>query len=286
MTTSYFALWIPTKKIGEISPVSPPPERKKIQDNKKYEPYYLWGEVDKKALHFSLCYSTKDKRQRARCLKFQCIGHNRHGFIIYSVELPDEVSDDSFLSTIKERGLIPSVYNYMKEHFHKHVHHNSGEDALLLCMQLDAPPSLEKAESWGKIASYYLDLYETKFNNFLQDIKSKHERARALVNDKDSSFKGITSLQEYLKSCRIVKGEFEYCEFLMQNYPAGRKQKNKAIRETMEAIRQESESIEFDYKVCNDEYNIKSSKFSKRLGIISIAISILGLAISIVSLIW
>jgi len=174
----------------------------------------------------------------------------------------------------------------MKEHFHKHVHHNSGEDALLLCMQLDAPPSLEKAESWGKIASYYLDLYETKFNNFLQDIKSKHERARALVNGKDSSFKGITSLQEYLKSCRIVKGEFEYCEFLMQNYPAGRKQKNKAIRETMEAIRQESESIEFDYKVCNDEYNIKSSKFSKRLGIISIAISILGLAISIVSLIW
>ena len=174
----------------------------------------------------------------------------------------------------------------MKEHFHEHVHHDSGEDALLLCMRLDTPLSLEKAEDRGRIASYYLDLYETKFNNFLQDIKRKHTGARAMVNGKDSSFKGIRSLQEYLKSCRIVKGEFEYCEFLMQNYPAGRKQKNKAIRDTMEAIRLETESIEFDYKVCTDEYNIKSSRFVKRLGILSLAISILGLAISIVSLIW
>lgn len=274
MTTSYFALWIPTKKAGTITAV-PPPERKIIQDNKAYKPYFIWGELDKHTFDFTLLYSQRDSREDAQRLVFTCRERHQHGFIIYSADFQDDCSGDRFLSTIKANGLIPSVYNFIKEHFHEHEHHSSGEDALLLCLRLDELVSLKNDRDRFKVAEHYLELYGKKFNGFLSRIKWEMACANKLANNEISSFKWVNMFRSYIRNGRTVMGEFEYCEFLMQHYHNGRREKNKAIRSTMESIRRELGNIKFNHEVCSDELNAKTARFGKRLGLISLAISLI-----------
>ena len=68
-----------------------------------WKPYYLWGEVDRTNYNFTLWYSNDDNRDHANQLNLTHGGHNNHWFIIYSVQLPDEDTDDDFLN-LRENG--------------------------------------------------------------------------------------------------------------------------------------------------------------------------------------
>ena len=119
--TVYFALWIPTLKVGVI-PFVAPPERRKIQDNGKWNPYYLWGEVDKSNYNFTLRYSQVDAKENAKVISFVKTESNNKGFIIYSADLPDDDEGDIFIRLLKTE-MMPSLYHFIKDHFHDHVHH-------------------------------------------------------------------------------------------------------------------------------------------------------------------
>jgi len=249
-----------------------------------YAPYYLWGKVDKKTLDFTLWYSPKDKQKNAKHLNFVCKDSCNHGFIIYSVELDDKDQKDTFLHPLRRGELIPSLYNYIKEHFHEHEHHCSSEDALLLCMWLEEPLSLKSLEHKHRIADFYLQLYEDKFRHSLEDIRGKHARILEIMDDWRGTYKGLGQFQKALISGRTTLGEFEFCEFLMQHYTAGRREKNRAIRNTMDAFRRELENVNFDYGLCSDSYNARAARFGKWTGIIGIIVGLLGLAVSFFSL--
>lgn len=71
------------------------------------------------------------------------MGNNHHGFIFYSVEIADENDGDAFLMPLREKGMYPSIYHFIKDHFHSHVHHDSNEDALLKCLFSRDPLTLK-----------------------------------------------------------------------------------------------------------------------------------------------
>lgn len=274
--TIYFALWIPTKKEGRLQPLFCP-DRKVVCDCDSDEPYFLWGEVDKRSLDFTLRYSGTDEYKTAKTLTFKREGHHNHWFIVYSVEISDKSTSDSFLHNIMQSGLSPSVYNFIKAHFHKHQYHDEHEDALLLCMRSDVPVSLKSDTERGKVASHYLDQYADKFDFLLKIQKEYHARARALVNGEKSTGKGIGMYTEMLRKGRETAGEFEYCEFLMQHYTAGRKKQNQHIRETMAEFHHELEEITFDYQLCTNAHNIKLAHLGIFFGVVGIVVSAGGI---------
>ena len=274
--TIYFPLWIPTKKEGRLQPHFNP-GKQKICDCDSDDPYFLWGEVDKRSLDFTLRYSVTDDYKNANTLFFKREGHHNHWFIVYSVEISDEDSSDTFLCYIKQNGLSPSLYNFIKTHFHKHQYHDEHEDALLLCMRSDVPVSLKSDTERGKVAGHYIDLYAEKFDFLLEILKDYHVRARTLVNGKMSTGKGIDMYRKMLKKGRNTAGEFEYCEFLMQRYTTNRRKQIQHIRETMADIHHELEEITFDYQLCTNDYNIKLAFGGIIFGCIGIIVSAGGI---------
>lgn len=280
--TIYWALWIPTLKVGKLS-LAKNPGRRKIRDNIKWEPYFLWSEVDKETFDFTLKYSSKDNTTSACSLILTQVENNNHGFIVYSVEVPDEDDGDSFLTTLREKGMSPSIYHFIKDHFHSHVHHDSNEDALLKCLSSRDPLTLKTETGKAMIANHYLDLYATKFNNFLKDITDDHARARTLVNNGMTTAKGINMYAEIIKSGRIIAGEYEFCNFLMQHYNSGRAQQNRSIRDTMTAIRSELEACSSDYQLCTNAYSTKLGIYGIWAGVLGILISTGGIMFSCLS---
>ena len=275
----YYALWLPTLKSGAIT-FADSPGKRRIQDNGMWKPYYLWGEVDRTNYNFTLWYSNDDNRDHANQLNLTHGGHNNHWFIIYSVQLPDEDTDDDFLNLLRSRDMTASVYHYIKDHFHKHVHHDSKEDALLICLSSEAPLTLDTEEGRRRIYTHYLDLYDRKINNFLKDAIDDHARGRNLVNNVFTAGKGISHYASTIRNGRILAGEYEYCEFLMKIYNTGRAQQNKEIRDKMVAIRKELEALSFDYQLCTNSFSIKLAVYGIIAGVAGILVSTGGIVYS------
>ena len=276
--TVYFALWIPTLKVGAISFVTPP-ERRKIQDNSRWNPYYLWGEVDRANYNFTLRYSQIDVRENARVISFVKTDINNKGFIVYSADLPEEDEGDMFVRLLKTE-MTPSLYHFIKDHFHDHVHHESEEDAILTCLHSDQPLSLNNALGMGRVAKHYLDSYSQKISDFLNDARRNHERARQLIANFYSVSKGIGLLSSTIRNARKLEGEYEYCEFLMKHYNDGRAQENKTIRNNMSMVRHEMETISFDYQLCINAFSIKFGLLGILAGVAGIFVSTGGIAYS------
>jgi hypothetical protein len=274
--TVYYALWIHNTKAGNIT-FAKPPKRRKIQDNEMWRPFFLWGKVDKETLNFSLWYSHTSNKEQARCIDLRHIGHNNHWFLVYSAELSDEETDDSFLANLKQNGMSNSVYHFIKDFFHQHVHHDACEDALLNCMTSNNPLSLDTVDGKNNISNYYIDLYDKKIGNFFKDVQDDYALAKRLVNNISSVAKGISLFADIIRRGRILTGEYEYCEFLMQHYTTGRAQKNKHIRDTMRDIEHELENISFDYQLCINAYSIKLGLYGVLFGVVGIFVSIGGM---------
>lgn len=277
--TVYYALWIPTTKAGNIT-FAEPPGRRKIQDNGMWKPYFLWGEVDRRTLNFSLWYSHSENKEQAQRLDLLHVGHNNHWFIVYSVNLPDGETDDGFLVNLKRDGMSHSVYHYIKAFFHRHVHHDSCEDALLKCMTSSIPLSLDTAEGMKNISDHYINLYDLKIRHFLKDAKDDYATAKKLVNNMPTVAKGISLFADIIRRGRILTGECEYCEFLMQHYNTGRAQQNKQIRDTMKDIKHELDVISFDYQLCINAFSINLGLYGVLFGVVGILVSTGGIVYS------
>lgn len=276
--TVYFALWIPTLKVGAI-PFVTPPERRKIQDNSRWNPYYLWGEVDRASYNFTLRYSQVDDSESAKIISFVKTETNNMGFIIYSADLPDDDEGDMFIRLLKTE-MTPSLYHFIKAHFHDHVHHESEEDAILTCLHSDQPLSLNTAVGMRQVAKHYLDCYSQKISDFYNDARRYHERARVLIANVFMVSKGIGLLSSTIRNARKLEGEYEYCEFLMKHYNEGRAQDNKTIRDNMSMVRHEMETVSFDYQLCINAFSVKFGLYGIMAGVAGILVSTGGIVYS------
>ncbi len=256
-----------------------PPKRRKIQDNNRWSPYYLWGEVDRANYNFTLSYSQVDVRRDAHVISFVKEDINNKGFIIYSAELHNDDEGDMFVKLLKT-GMMPSLYHFIKDHYHDHVHHESEEDAILTCLHSDQPLSLSTAVGMRQVAKHYLDSYSQKISDFLNDARRYHERARMLIANVFTVSKGIGLLSSTIRNARKLEGEYEYCEFLMKHYNDGRAQENKTIRDNIAMVRREMETISFDYQLCINAFSVKFGLYGILAGVAGILVSTGGIVYS------
>ena len=249
----YYALWIPVlqktnfKIIGNPSP-------KILQDSKEFSRYIISGHIENRTLDFHLSYK-EGKRKSQKHLVFHCEDKWNAGILVYSIEL-DNLSANSLEKSLQSK--MPTfIYHYIKDFFHKHVHHHPSHDSLLQAYFSDQPLPLSETNK-KVIMEYYATSYLQKFNAHADNVQFLFANAKLNINSRLHINKGIRQLEFILNEGREILGESEFCKALT-TMGASSISKNirTSISEAIQSIHHLQQQVSFAYNLCTSSYGIK-----------------------------
>lgn len=280
MRKFYYALWIPVLQKTCFEIIGNP-KSKTLQDSKEFSRYTIKGEMEKNTLHFSLRYK-EGKKKVEKCLRFQCEEKSTTGFLIYSIEL-----DDSLDGSLEERlrSKMPTfIYHYVKDFFHKHVHHDPSHDSLLHAYFSKEPLSFKNHADRAAIMMHYASYYQQKFIAYTTSAQSVYATAKQNINSRLSINKGIRQLEFLLNEGREILGETEFCCALME-MEAGNIPKNvrRNIYELKQQIEDLQQHISFSYNLCTSSYGIKLGYWGIWFGGMGILVSAVSIYLTLYS---
>lgn len=272
---------MPTRK-GGIPSVTQNPQKKNLHDSLLHGGYYLSGNVDKATLNFTINYKPHwfyIPTEKQKSLTFRCVETNSKGFVVYSVDL-DESNNDNFCRSF-EGKMNPSIYHYIKGCFHHHEYHLRSDDALLSPFVKEEIISLKDDER--DILLFYLEQYKNKFEDFLIYNSKEFDCAKGKVNMRFRLSNGIETIGKIINSGNQIKGERQYCEYLLKNASEQTwipKDLRKAINESNKHIDEFLSEVSNAYNVCTSGLGIKYGRWGIAFGVFGIVVSVLGIAYS------
>lgn len=269
MSRYYYALWIPTLKPTRFDIISHPP-KKTLQDSKEFPCYTIKGDMDSRTLHFSLQYK-EGKRKTEKSLHFQCEERWDVGILVYSIELSDSMTNT--LERMLQQKMPTFIYHYIKDFFHRHIHHHPSHDSLLHAYFSSTPLPLN-AENKKTIMEYYALRYLQKFKAYTNSAQSVFDTAKKNINSRLAINRGIRLLENRLNEGREILGETDFCRALMQ---MGASHVAKSIRSDIAAqtakIEELQQQISFSYNLCTSSYGIKLGYWGIWFGVVGIIAS-------------
>lgn len=253
------------------------PEQKVLQDSKEFSRYIIAGRMEKGTLDFHLSYR-EGKGKKEKHLAFHCEDKCSTGILVYSIEL-DNFAADSLEKSLQSK--MPTfIYHYIKEFFHKHIHHHPSHDSLLQAYFSKEPLSLSEA---GKkvILEYYAMYYLQKFEAHAGNAQSLFATARLNINSRWYINKGIEQLEFILSEGREILGEAEFCDALL-SMGAGCISKNTrvSVKKTTKSIQHLQQRVSFAYNLCTSSYGIKLGWWGIWFGGFGILTSIITFIVS------
>ena len=272
---------MPTRK-GGIPVVTHNPQRKILHDSWLLGGYYLDGKVDNRTLSFTIYYTPHRfyvPVGKRKSLTFRCEETNNKGFVVYSID-SNELKNDSFCRSLRGK-MNPSIYHYIKESFHHHEYHRRSDDALLSPFVKEESLSLRVDER--NILLFYLEQYKCKFEDFLTYSSEEFNCAKRKVNMRFRLSNGIKTIGDIISNGNQMKGERQYCEYLLKNASEQAwisKELRKAINESCDGIDDFLKEANIAFNVCTSGLGVKYGRWGIGFGAFGIIVSALGIAYS------
>lgn len=234
--TRYIVLWIPTMSKRNLQVYVHELPESHLQDIPNTNGVRILASIDD---NFNISFSYKDDTEAAfHNLTLQCICRQSNGFIEYSYEVAEDADD--YLSVSLRLDFHQAYYHYLKGFFHKHNQHDSEEDSLLKPVFSETELSFENRDHRNKILRSYFSDYKDKILGTTKEVNLHTESVVAEI----AQGQNISRNLEFFHACIIrnyrIKGEIEYCRFLLSQYKNDglgneRKELETAIEHFMEA---------------------------------------------------
>lgn len=172
------------------------------------------------------------------------------------------------------------MYHYIKRCFHKDEYHDKSIDSLLQAYVKCSPISLHS--EGGQIVLYYLEQYKYKYEDFLtykkKELQTCEKNINSLFNIRDS----INGLADILTQCNEIKGEGEYCNFLLEGVKINI-HIPKELRKNITGSIADIEKLSQRANLC---YNISSNNLGIRYGVWGIIFGVVGIFVSVFFGVW
>lgn len=280
MARYYYALWIPVLQPTRFEIIGHPKD-KTLQDSKEFSRYTIRGELEKGTFHFSLFYK-EGKKEKEERLDFRCEDKCNTGILVYSCEI-----DNPPANSLEERlqSKMPTfIYHYIKDYFHRHIHHHPSHDSLLHAYFSSQPLSLSNATDRVQIMEHYATHYLRKFRAHTDNAQLVFAIAKQNINSRLFINKGIEQFKFLLNEGCEILGEAEFCQALikMETDHIAEATRNALYKEN-EQIGKLQQQVSFAYNLCTASYGIKLGYWGVLFGIAGILISVLSSIISITS---
>lgn len=273
----YYALWIPVLHKTNFKIIGNP-KPKILQDSKEFSQYIIAGKMEKGTLDFHLSYK-EEKRESEKQLVFHCEGKWSVGILVYSIEFNNPPANS--LEKSLQSKMPTFIYHYIKDFFHKHIHHHPSHDSLLQACFSDKPLSLSSDANRKKIMEYYATCYLKKFNAHAHNAQYMFILAKENINSRLRINKGIKQLEFILNEGREILGEAEFCHALTTMGASSiRKEIHTSISEIIESIHQLQQHVSFAYNLCTSSYGIKLGWWGIWFGGFGILTSIITFIVS------
>ncbi|MBQ6204546.1 MAG: hypothetical protein IJK46_10710 [Prevotella sp.] len=216
MRSYFYALWIPQYKEGEPHAGKLELEEAALRDRDEDPELWVSGKIEKDTLLIRLSYTIDKNPQRT--LTFQKTESSNEGFIIYRLTLDDNEND--FLCNRLRTTMPKAIYHYLKEFFHVHQFHSSGDDSLLEAYFSENPIDLNDASHLRKILKVYLQSYIYKYEGCVSLCRDRLYDITKNVSDGVRISASHDELKMLIDNNQIVlDGESMYCDFLINSFP-------------------------------------------------------------------
>lgn len=216
MKSYFYALWIPQHKEGEPNARKSRLDKAELRDRKEDPELWVSGEIETNTLLIRLAYTIDKEPQRT--LVFQKTESSKEGFIVYKLNLDDNEND--FLCQRLRTTMPKAIYHYLKEFFHEHQFHNSGDDSLLEAYFSENQIDLTDDEHLRNILKVYLQSYIYKYEGCVSLCRHRLYCVTKNINDGVRISYSHDELKMLIENNQIVlDGESMYCDFLINSFP-------------------------------------------------------------------
>lgn len=266
----YYVLWIPSlvpSALPEI--IIEGPLEESLKDDPHLESCILRSEFDKKSCDIDVKYSLSASSDFLT-IRFKCQHRTRSGFLAYEAELPDV--DDAMCRTMRIR-LHPSVYHFIKRHFHRHHFHDDENDSIISAWSSDAPIDPTQPKEANRLFKYYLVQYLEKLEQSSITLAAKY--GELMKRTKVSRFKTfLKDAKKLRKDVRETAGEAQYAHALLSMSGIGTK--SNLFGRLSSVIH----DIETFRSKCEDLYTVNNNEYNNRLGIWGIYVGAAGILLT------
>lgn len=277
--TLYIVLWIPTMSKRNLKVHVHELPESHLQDIQNTNGVRIQASIDDS---LNIAFSYKDDAEAAfHNLTLHCLHKLSNGFVEYSYEIAED--SDDYLSVSLRSGFHQAYYHYLKGFFHKHNQHDSEEDSLLKPVFSVTEFSFENRDHRNKILKSYFSDYMDKIQGTTEEVNMHTESVLSEI----AQSQNISRNLQFFHACIIrnyrIKGELEYCRFLISQYKNDglvneRKELETAIGHFMEADSQ----MQFWYNHYMSLNSFTDGKKGVRIGWAGFIVGVISIALTTV----
>lgn len=267
---TYYALWIPTLSSSPID-IPKEPHQDSLTDVPGQPELNIRSEVSGNSYDIRVFYTLSYNRVEREIL-FEHIEHNHSGLIIYKLEHLGRT--DALIDEL-DRKMHPAVYNFLKEHFHRHQFHAPECDSLLRPFVSPTVISLRNSSQQKAIYAYYLKQYLDKISSFNESISYQLARLEEDINRKKFYYTGLQDAKRIKKEADRNCGEAAYARALLNM------SKTSVSSNLYQKLFNEILLLDTLDGKCRDTYNLINNNHSNRLGMWGIIFGVAGIFITL-----
>jgi len=210
--TYYYALWIPQCKKGIPVIIKERLSKKKFRDKAELPPFEIEGAIDSASYQIQITISLGNVQNYE--LVLVCTGKSEDGFLVYRIDLEEEV--DSVLSASLRAGMKKTIYHYVKGFFHEHLYHHPSDDSLLNAYYSAEEIDLSVKTQKYAVVSNYLMAYELKYSGYVDEIEDTIKQVICQIEERKRLSRNVKLLRaSILNNMKVLDGESKYCHYLM-----------------------------------------------------------------------
>jgi Sec-independent protein translocase protein TatA len=270
--TYYYALWIPQCEKGIPVIIKESLSKKKYQDKVELPPFEIEGTIVPVSYQIRLIISFGNAQSRELIL--ECTEKSEDGFLVYKIELEEDV--DSVLSDSLQTGMKKTIYHYVKGFFHEHQYHHASDDSLLKAYYSSDEIDLSENVQKYAVVSNYLTAYELKYSGYVDESEDTISQVIGQIEERKRLSKNVKLLRASIfNNMKVLDGESKYCNYLMSAcsdvIPQDNIQRLKQLIEQLRNLNLRMSSID---SYLSSEVSTRQAETGIRWGIASVVVAI------------
>lgn len=272
VVTNCYALWIPRL---HPSPIDRPVVRSReiiLSDISSLPGCRLRSYVPENSFDIIIRYSLGGSLAEKE-LRFECVDKNRTGLIVYKLDYSGE--SDPMIESL-DKKMHPSMYHFIKEHFHKHSFHDGECDSLLRPYATGSRIDLQNSKTRKDIYVHYLDQYIDKTKTANINLAAQYSKLVTDINNERHYKSSLDAAYGIKKESERKCGEALYAKALLEMSRVS------VSGDLYQRLYDNILELEILDSKCRDAYNIINNGYNNRLARVGIFFGVLGIVLTTV----